>query len=347
MDLNTAAASLRIDEDEAALYDRQIRLWGLEAQNRMRSSAVLVINLRGLATEVCKNMVLAGIGRLSILDENAVVEEDLGTGFFFREGDLGKMRVEAAQSRIKALNPRVEIATFTDVSLLRNEEFLQQFNLVCLTDSHPHLITQVNNLCRRLHVKFYAASVWGVYGYIFADLLNHEYVIEKEEATPSNPSLKRKITVKKSQDYVSYESALSHRFELSAKKLKKIPPSLWATLVLWEYQRQNDGSLPQEEVSDDPFSSNETVQKLLQIATVTLPRHGVKDSSLLPPSLLQTLSITAAYDFTPTCAVLGGVLAQDILNVVGGKEIPIINTVILDGDAGTGNVYAFNLETTS
>jgi ubiquitin-like 1-activating enzyme E1 A len=89
------------------LYDRQIRLWGLEAQQRytyqsflllqgdailprMRNAKILVVGLRGIATEVIKNIVLAGIGRLIIVDGEDVSEEDLGAGFFFRNEDIGK-----------------------------------------------------------------------------------------------------------------------------------------------------------------------------------------------------------------------------------------------------------------
>ena len=56
----------------------------------MRNAAVLVVRLRGLASEVCKNIVLAGIGKLTILDDAELVEEDLGSGFFFRDEDVGQ-----------------------------------------------------------------------------------------------------------------------------------------------------------------------------------------------------------------------------------------------------------------
>lgn len=56
----------------------------------MRSASVLVVNLRGIATEVCKNVVLAGIGKLTVLDDKDIMEEDLGSGFFFREEELGQ-----------------------------------------------------------------------------------------------------------------------------------------------------------------------------------------------------------------------------------------------------------------
>lgn len=56
----------------------------------MRNASICVVNLRGVATELIKNLVLAGIGELIILDSENVQEEDLGAGFFFRENDVGK-----------------------------------------------------------------------------------------------------------------------------------------------------------------------------------------------------------------------------------------------------------------
>jgi molybdopterin/thiamine biosynthesis adenylyltransferase len=57
---------------------------------RMRNAVILVVRMRGVATEAIKNMVLAGIGKLVIVDAENVAEEDLGCGFFFREEDVGR-----------------------------------------------------------------------------------------------------------------------------------------------------------------------------------------------------------------------------------------------------------------
>ena len=58
----------------------------------MRNSTVLILSLRSLAHETIKNLVLAGIGRMIVMDGGSVTEEDLGAGFFFREeeGAVGK-----------------------------------------------------------------------------------------------------------------------------------------------------------------------------------------------------------------------------------------------------------------
>lgn len=57
---------------------------------RMRGASVLIVTLRGLASEVCKNVVLAGIGSLTLLDDQDVSEEDLGSGYFYRDEEVGQ-----------------------------------------------------------------------------------------------------------------------------------------------------------------------------------------------------------------------------------------------------------------
>lgn len=51
---------------------------------------MLLVTLRGLSAEIAKNIVLAGIGNLTLLDDQSVQEEDLGANFFLREDDVGK-----------------------------------------------------------------------------------------------------------------------------------------------------------------------------------------------------------------------------------------------------------------
>ena len=56
----------------------------------MRNATILVVRLKGVATEAIKNIVLAGIGKLVVVDPDDVAEEDLGAGFFFRDEDVGQ-----------------------------------------------------------------------------------------------------------------------------------------------------------------------------------------------------------------------------------------------------------------
>jgi ubiquitin-like 1-activating enzyme E1 A len=105
----------------------------------MRNATVLVIRLRGVATETIKNIVLAGIGKLIVIDDALVQPEDVGAGFFFRDEDVNvKRRVDAAKPHIESLNPLVKVEVAHDLGILTNEELLNALladvDLVCVTD---------------------------------------------------------------------------------------------------------------------------------------------------------------------------------------------------------------------
>lgn len=57
---------------------------------RIQSAKILLVTLKALANEVAKNLVLAGIGSLTIIDHAAVTEEDLSSQFFVSEEHVGQ-----------------------------------------------------------------------------------------------------------------------------------------------------------------------------------------------------------------------------------------------------------------
>lgn len=129
----------------------------------------MVVRLRGVATEAIKNMVLAGTGKLIIMDSDTVSEEDLGAGFFFRDEDVGQkvrdfqlkrvhggdlpvpwlvQRLDAAKSRIESLNPLVTVETVSDISALEDERFesiVKTVDLVCVTDWDERGIVSISS----------------------------------------------------------------------------------------------------------------------------------------------------------------------------------------------------------
>jgi ubiquitin-like 1-activating enzyme E1 A len=118
-----------ISVQEVALYDRQIRLWGMDAQTRMRSTHVLVVGLNGLSNEVVKNLVLAGIGSLTILCDSMVGE--VGCQFFTRAEDTG-YKLDHAVPRIRALNPTVKVIADTRSWKEIDSDYFKQFQIVLL-----------------------------------------------------------------------------------------------------------------------------------------------------------------------------------------------------------------------
>lgn len=46
--------------------------------------------MKGLGNEIAKNLVLSGVGSLTLADNELVTEDDLGAQFLISEADVGK-----------------------------------------------------------------------------------------------------------------------------------------------------------------------------------------------------------------------------------------------------------------
>ena len=77
-----------LTEKEIEQYDRQIRLWGVDAQRRMRDARVLVLGVNALGAEVVKNLLLAGVN-VTLADDVIVAPVHLEAHLFLREQHVG------------------------------------------------------------------------------------------------------------------------------------------------------------------------------------------------------------------------------------------------------------------
>ncbi|KAG9027793.1 hypothetical protein FRB95_007373 [Tulasnella sp. JGI-2019a] len=328
-----------ITEDEAALYDRQIRLWGLDAQQRMRNATILLVNLRGIAAETIKNIVLAGIGKLIIVDSNTVSEEDLGTGFLFREHDVGRLRVDAARPNIEALNPLVVIETISDSSKLSDASLhsaLGNIDLFCVTDATREDMIRYDRACRATNTLFYAGGTYGLSGFILVDLSSHQHLAPDRVSQPPK-MIKQTFTYPALSEALS-TAVLTKSWKGKSKRDTKDlnPICTFSILALWEYQSRHSGSLP---------GNPESVHVVESIANGLISTAGVNAQVLtaIPKDVVETTVLTAAHEFSLTCAILGGLLAQDILKALAGREPPYANFLTFDGVTGGATVLRLGM----
>lgn len=142
----------------------------------MRNSRILIAGLSGLGAEISKNIILAGVKSVTFLDHRSVTELDFCSNFFIARESLGKNRAESSKTRAQALNPMVELKIDVGNLVDKTEEYFKQFDVVVVLESSASEQRRINNICRSSNVKFYAADLWGMFGYSFIDLQEHEYV---------------------------------------------------------------------------------------------------------------------------------------------------------------------------
>jgi adenylyltransferase/sulfurtransferase len=83
--------------------------WGREAQERLKSSKVLIAGAGGLGSATAHYLMAAGIGAIRLVDGTRVNLADLNQHFLFRERDLGKAKATVAAHRLKESNSFVVV----------------------------------------------------------------------------------------------------------------------------------------------------------------------------------------------------------------------------------------------
>ncbi|KAK6541540.1 hypothetical protein TWF694_007347 [Orbilia ellipsospora] len=346
-----------ISAEEVALYDRQIRLWGMEAQARMRNAHILLVTIKALGNEIAKNLVLAGIGAITVHDSETVTEEDLGAQFFIEEELVGGNRAEAAAPAIQKLNPRVQVKVDTAAIEGRDMGFYKQFSTVIVTEADLGTMISINDACREAGVAFYAGACYGLYGYCFADLIKHQFVIEREkgniETKIGSETRTRKIvrtTTKKEgggqyREFVTKEETYSPLSQVvksqvdkswRPKKKKGVSAVLPAVFALWKFQETHK-RLP------DPYEHKEDTKVFMAAV------HDARNDLGLP---LENVDAGFAISFldsvgtelSPVAAILGGMLAQGVINFLGKREQPLQNFLVYDGDSTNAPIYSLHAQ---
>lgn len=95
--------------EELERYERQIRIWGREAQEKLKNSTVAIIGVGGLGSPVATYLAAAGVGKLILVDSEKVELSNLNRQFLHWTPDVGVMKVESAYNKLEKLNPNVEV----------------------------------------------------------------------------------------------------------------------------------------------------------------------------------------------------------------------------------------------
>lgn len=98
-------------DEQIRRYSRHIVLpeVGGKGQRRLLDSSVLVIGAGGLGSPVALYLAAAGVGRIGIVDFDAVDLSNLQRQILHGSEDVGRPKVESARDRLAALNPDVRV----------------------------------------------------------------------------------------------------------------------------------------------------------------------------------------------------------------------------------------------
>lgn len=104
-------AGVTLTDADLTRYARHIVLKeiGGDGQKRLMAAHVAVIGAGGIGSPAIQYLAAAGIGRMTLIDDDHVDLSNLQRQLLFGTDDVGAAKVSAAAAAVSALNPSVEI----------------------------------------------------------------------------------------------------------------------------------------------------------------------------------------------------------------------------------------------
>jgi ubiquitin-activating enzyme E1 len=167
---------------------------GHEAQKRMMESSAYLIGLSGLGIEIAKNIVLAGISKVYLHDDQIPNVYDLGGNFYITPEDCQKnnrTRAEICRDPLAALNPYVQVVRCNDSTKNTMEsivEGLKTYTPTVCVITIPFVqadIITINEYCRQHSIRFIYTLSMSVFGMTFCDFGNEFIVSDKDGENPA------------------------------------------------------------------------------------------------------------------------------------------------------------------
>lgn len=285
--------------DERALYDRQIRLWGAEAQGRLSCGRMLVVGDTecGLAQELSKNVVLAGVSCVTFCPANKNSAQG-GT----MPGFLGANMEEICES-LRAMNPLVTIKVTDDVNVA-------EADVVCSIRGSLSRDTGLSEKCALAGVPFLCGRVCGLLGWVFFDL-GAEFSFTEASKPPT------------SVHYPTFTDALASQW---GGERKRSAFGWQLTSLLLNYE---------EKIGTMPSNSNDGIELKKIYEQMQAEK---KPARTAPVEAVDSIAMTSGVELPALSAVVGGVWGREVVKILCRNDLPLKNLFFYNANTTVGAV---------
>ena len=162
-----AGDSRPLKNDHKQRYLKQMILpdVGLSGQQKLQTATVAVIGCGALGNGVATSLVMAGVGKILLIDDDTVEALNLHRQFHFTPQDAGLPKAQVLQKKLAMQNPGVQIESFVQRLSIQNFENLLMGSMV--------IADCTDNLAAR-HAIARAAAFFNI-PHIFGGIYRHDY----------------------------------------------------------------------------------------------------------------------------------------------------------------------------
>lgn len=141
-------------------------------QEKLQKTHVLIIGIGGIGNFMATSLVMAGVGKITLVDFDIVEETNFNRQVLFSESNIGESKVLVAAKRLQELNSQCEINAL-NMEIHSNEEFEKLLNecgapsyVVLSADKPVDLVLWASALCKKYHFKYVKCGYMAYQGLI-------------------------------------------------------------------------------------------------------------------------------------------------------------------------------------
>ena len=139
----------------------------IAGQQRLLSSHVLIIGLGGLGSPVAMYLAAAGIGQLTLADDDEVDLSNLQRQIVHTHADIGHAKVASAAQTLRAMNPEITVSTIQHrLSGDELNQAVQQADLVIDASDNFSTRFAINQACVDTHTPLVSGAAMRLEGQV-------------------------------------------------------------------------------------------------------------------------------------------------------------------------------------
>ncbi|WCJ37568.1 NEDD8-activating enzyme E1 regulatory subunit AXR1 [Euphorbia peplus] len=251
-------------------YDRQLRIWGEQGQGALEKASICLLNCGPTGSETLKNLVLGGVGSITVIDGSKVEVGDLGNNFMVDESSVGQSKAKCVCAFLQELNDAVKakfIEEHPEALIETNPSFFSQFTLVVATQLVEDSMVKLDRICREANVMLVFARSYGLTGLVRVSVKEHVVIESKpdhflDDLRLNNPWPELKCFAETID--LNVQDPVSH---------KHTPYVIILVKIAEEWAKAHDGNLPSSRDEKKQF------KELLKARMISADEDNYKEAS--------------------------------------------------------------------
>jgi adenylyltransferase/sulfurtransferase len=154
-----------LSERELNRYKRQIFLFGEEGQERLKKAEIFIAGAGGLGCPIALYLAAAGVGTITIADNDVVEQTNLNRQILHHDRDIGREKTASAEEKLHEINPDIQInALFTTIDATNISRLVGNAGgIVDAMDNYPARYL-LNETALEKNIPLFHGAIRGLHG---------------------------------------------------------------------------------------------------------------------------------------------------------------------------------------